>query len=327
MSRPHLSEKRSPGVNVEEYNTYLNHRIDWGSLVFTAHVCSQLPETIPTSTSNCLHYRAPPRKHQASNKHTHLSKIASEMAPPMIDPTLFDELKTKIEEDTSVRKDLDQILDDLNQQVSFTQGVLSRIHSTPRSKYATLLGQIEGGIRKEIETVGKLSAFASQYPYYKYNHKWTRMVQDAVSTVIICAWLGGMSTDSKPGEIGRLLTLEDIGQAFNVPVNLKDRDAFHITIEEYLLGLITVIDDLSRLAVNSVTLGDTSMAVKISGFIKDLHAGFQVLNLKNDILRKRVDSIKYAVKKVEDVCTICRCEIPAQEPRVRVFRWPRTLGV
>ncbi|KAK3299137.1 Translin [Chaetomium fimeti] len=239
------------------------------------------------------------------------------MAPPMIDPTLFDELKTKIEEDTSVRKDLDQILDDLNQQVSFTQGVLSRIHSTPRSKYATLLGQIEGGIRKEIETVGKLSAFASQYPYYKYNHKWTRMVQDAVSTVIICAWLGGMSTDSKPGEIGRLLTLEDIGQAFNVPVNLKDRDAFHITIEEYLLGLITVIDDLSRLAVNSVTLGDTSMAVKISGFIKDLHAGFQVLNLKNDILRKRVDSIKYAVKKVEDVVydLSLRNLIPAQEPQ------------
>jgi predicted translin family RNA/ssDNA-binding protein len=86
-----------------------------------------------------------------------------------------------------------------------------------------------------------------------------------------------------------------------VPVNLKDRDAFHITIEEYLLGLIAVIDELSRLAVNSVTLGDNAMAVQISGFIKDLHAGFQVLNLKNDILRKRVDSIKYSVKKVEDV--------------------------
>lgn len=158
------------------------------------------------------------------------------------------------------------------------------------------------------------------------------MVQDAIATVIICAWLGGMATDSKPGEVGRLLTLEDIGQAFNglspnyqplpntnllcaVPVNLKDRDAFHITIEEYLLGLISVIDDLSRLAVNSVTLGDTAMAVQISGFIKDLHAGFQVLNLKNDILRKRVDSIKYAVKKVEDVVydLSLRNLIPAQE--------------
>lgn len=68
------------------------------------------------------------------------------MAPPMIDPALFDQLKTKIEEDTSVRKELDQILDDLNQHVSFTQGLLSRIHSTPRPKcqsfppWMTLLG-------------------------------------------------------------------------------------------------------------------------------------------------------------------------------------------
>ncbi len=41
------------------------------------------------------------------------------------------------------------------------------------------------------------------------------MVQDAISTVILCAWLGGMSTEAKPGELGRLLTLEDIGATFN----------------------------------------------------------------------------------------------------------------
>ncbi|KAK4242559.1 Translin [Achaetomium macrosporum] len=236
------------------------------------------------------------------------------MAPPMIDPALFDQLKSKIEEDTNVRKELDQIIDELNQHVSYTQGVLSRIHSTPRSKYEALLGQVENGIKQEIQTVGRLSAFASQYPYYKYNHKWSRTVQDAISTVILCAWLGGMSPESKPGEVGRLLTLEDVGKAFEVPVNLKDRDAFHITIEEYLLGLIAVVDDLSRLAVNSVTLGDNAMAVQISGFVKDLHAGFQVLNLKNDTLRKRVDSIKYAVKKVEDVVydLSLRNLIPAQ---------------
>jgi hypothetical protein len=41
--------------------------------------------------------------------------------------------------------------------------------------------------------------------------------------------------------------------------------------------------------------------VQIGNFIKDLFAGFQLLNLKNDILRKRSDGIKYSVKKVEDV--------------------------
>jgi hypothetical protein len=32
---------------------------------------------------------------------------------------------------------------------------------------AALVEQVEGGIRKEIETVGRLATFASQYPYYK----------------------------------------------------------------------------------------------------------------------------------------------------------------
>lgn len=86
-----------------------------------------------------------------------------------------------------------------------------------------------------------------------------------------------------------------------VPVNLKDRDAFHITIEEYLLAVAVLADELSRLAVNSVTLGDHELAVKISSFVKDIHAGFQLLNLKNDVLRKRADGVKYSVKKVEDV--------------------------
>lgn len=51
----------------------------------------------------------------------------------------------------------------------------------------------------------------------------------------------------------------------------------------------------SRLAVNSVTLGDYTRPVQVGNFIKDLFAGFQLLNLKNDILRKRSDGIKYSV--------------------------------
>ena len=68
-----------------------------------------------------------------------------------------------------------------------------------------------------------------------------------------------------------------------------------MTIEEYLLSLILLIDELARLAINSVTLGDYQAPLRISQFVKNLHAGFQVLNLKNDILRKRSDSIKYSV--------------------------------
>lgn len=86
-----------------------------------------------------------------------------------------------------------------------------------------------------------------------------------------------------------------------MPVNLKEIDAFHLTIEEYLHALVSLIEELVRLAVNSVTLGDYQRPLQISRFVKDLHAGFQILNLKNDSLRRRSDSIKYNLKKVEDV--------------------------
>lgn len=44
-----------------------------------------------------------------------------------------------------------------------------------------------------------------------------------------------------------------------------------------------------------MTLGDYERPLQIGNFIKDLFAGFQLLNLKNDILRKRSDGIKYSV--------------------------------
>jgi predicted translin family RNA/ssDNA-binding protein len=67
------------------------------------------------------------------------------------------------------------------------------------------------------------------------------------------------------------------------------------------MALASLTDELARLAVNAVTRGDYELAVRISRFVRDIHAGFQLLNLKNDSLRKKVDGVKYAVKKVEDV--------------------------
>ena len=44
-----------------------------------------------------------------------------------------------------------------------------------------------------------------------------------------------------------------------------------------------------------MTFGDYERPIQISKFVKDLHAGFQILNLKNDSLRRRSDGIKYSV--------------------------------
>lgn len=53
--------------------------------------------------------------------------------------------------------------------------------------------------------------------------------------------------------------------------------------------------------MNAVTAGDYNRPVRIARFIADLDAGFRLLNLKNDSLRKRYDALKYDLKKVEEV--------------------------
>ncbi|OTB09049.1 hypothetical protein M426DRAFT_316342 [Hypoxylon sp. CI-4A] len=228
--------------------------------------------------------------------------MASDSPSNLIDPAIFDYLKSHGEEELQVGDKLHQITAALNRHISTCQGLLSRIHATPSSKLQPLLKQVEDeGIKPEIESVGELAKFTSNYPYYKYNGRWTRSIQNVVGTILLTGWLGGLGSESRPGELGRLLTIEEVGQILQVPVNLKDRDAFHITIEEYILALTDITEELSRLAMNSVTMGDIDLTVRISGFIKDLFAGFQLLNLKNDIVRKRVDAVKYHVKKVEDV--------------------------
>ncbi|KAL2008292.1 hypothetical protein VTN00DRAFT_8274 [Thermoascus crustaceus] len=218
----------------------------------------------------------------------------------MIDHGIFEHLQAKIDEESAVRDELHDIVQTLARRGRSTQAVLSRAHSTPADKLAPVLEDATKVILAQKEEVTRLKAVASQHPFYKYNGVWTRELQNLVFSIEFCAWLGGLS-EYKSSPSAAFMTIEEVGKFLDIPVNLKEQDAFHLTIEEYLLALISMVEELARLAVNSVTLGDYSRPVQIGNFIKDMFAGFQLLNLKNDILRKRSDGIKYSVKKVEDV--------------------------
>lgn len=84
--------------------------------------------------------------------------------------------------------------------------------------------------------------------------------------ITLCGWLGGFGK-AKEAE---LLTIEEVGMIMKgkisvffltlsrsmlkkvdrpVPVNLKEDDSFHLTIEEYLHALISLIDELVRIVM------------------------------------------------------------------------------
>lgn len=124
---------------------------------------------------------------------------------------------------------------------------------------------------------------------WQYNDLWTFTLQRSNYTVALAYWL----------TTGRLITKTESLQALGLSSVSSSR--LTLTTEEYLHSLISVINDFSRLAVNAVTMHDYVTPLRLSEFVKDLHAGFGLLNLKNDSLRKRFDSIKYDVKKIEEV--------------------------
>ena len=132
---------------------------------------------------------------------------------------------------------------------------------------------------------------------------WTNSIRTAVFAATLCHFL----TDRA------LLSLSDTAQliggkcnansdpngsplTFNFDFLVKEewKDHLILPVEDYLHGLISVVNELvsialslkqppridllqSRLAVNSVTLGNFEEPIKISIFSKDLYAGFSIV--------------------------------------------------
>lgn len=53
--------------------------------------------------------------------------------------------------------------------------------------------------------------------------------------------------------------------------------------------------------MNAVVASDLSRPARVHSFLVQLDAGFRLLMLKNDSLRRRYDALKYDLKRVEEV--------------------------
>ncbi|XP_065225581.1 translin [Planococcus citri] len=125
--------------------------------------------------------------------------------------------------------------------------------------------------------------------YYKYNDYWKIASQKLCFSIALINYL----------EKTVLISHEEVASVLGLAVN--EKEGFHLPIEDYLFGLLALVSELSRYAVNAVTNGDYEKPMQISHFVSEINAGFRLLNLKNDALRKRYDVLKYDVKKIEEV--------------------------
>lgn len=203
---------------------------------------------------------------------------------------LFGAVQASLAADQDVREDIRKVVQVLEQTAREILTLLQTVHQI--SGFKEIPNKCQKA-REHFDTVKThLAELKTKFPadqYYRFNEHWRFVLQRLIFLAAFVVYL----------ESETLVTREDVAAILGIQV--KRNKGFHLDIEDYLSGLLILANELSRLALNSVTAGDYTRPLRISSFINELDSGFRLLNLKNDSLRKRYDGLKYDVKKIEEV--------------------------
>lgn len=83
---------------------------------------------------------------------------------------------------------------------------------------------------------------------------------------------------------------------------IPSRKELDVDIDSYLLGLCDLTGELVRFAVNDVIkYKDKGLVYKVKELVESIYGEFLSFNLRNGELRKKFDSIKWNLKKLEDI--------------------------
>lgn len=194
----------------------------------------------------------------------------------------FDLVQDAFEQESARREKIREQVKDIEKSCRHISALLMLAHR-PDFNFNQVQSQILpllGSIRDGFHTISK-NIPADQF--YRYNAQFSWSIQQSCFLVAFLTYL----------QFERLVTLEEIESCLGLKVNISnDLTDFHIPLEDFLHGVVSLTAELSRLATNSATAGLFERPLKIRDFVQDLYSGFQLLNLKNDSLRKRFDSIK-----------------------------------
>ena len=206
---------------------------------------------------------------------------------------IFNSFQDYLSKEEVLREEIRAIVRDLEKSARDIMMTLQNIHNENNLEENIIVSQYCSQARELFEEVRKnyarLAEVVPKDQYYRYHDQWRFVTQKLCFLASLVIYL----------EIKVLVTKETVADVLGVKNNRLD--GFHLDLEDFLMGLLQLSAELSRFAINSVTNGDYNRPIEIARFINELNAGFRLLNLKNDSLRKRFDGLKYAVKKVEEV--------------------------
>lgn len=83
--------------------------------------------------------------------------------------------------------------------------------------------------------------------------------------------------------------------------NLISEKEIKVDSENYLLGICDLTGELARRAVFSVVKEDYKEVEKLQNFVSEIYEEFMKFDFRNGELRKKSDSIKWNLKKIEEI--------------------------
>ncbi|KAF9816934.1 hypothetical protein IEO21_03808 [Rhodonia placenta] len=206
-----------------------------------------------------------------------------------MDPHNLEYINDLLDKDAELREKIKDQVTEFDKKTRTINGMLNKIHSTPTDKIPALLDNAVPVLESCRDITAALSELIPPNQFWRWKDMWSISLRNAVFASTLIEFL----------KSGALLTLPRSAEVLGIKEEWQDR--LSLSVEDYLHALISLVNELSRLAVNAVTLGDYEQPIRISVFVKDIFAGFSMLNLKNDTLRRRYDSLKYDIKKIEEV--------------------------
>ncbi|CAA7261402.1 unnamed protein product [Cyclocybe aegerita] len=206
-----------------------------------------------------------------------------------MDSDQVEKINGLLERDVELRENIKDQVNELDKKTRTMVGLLNKIHSTPPDALPALLESVRPTLLSCRDVTGALSTIIPPNQFWRWKDMWSNSMRTAVFAAALIEYLSNRA----------LLSLSQAAELLGIKEEFSDR--MTLPVEDYLHSLISLVNELSRLAVNAVTLGNFEEPIRISMFVKDLFAGFSMLNLKNDTLRRRYDSLKYDIKKIEEV--------------------------
>lgn len=194
-----------------------------------------------------------------------------------------------LEKDVVMTEKLRDLSSELDRKTRMVVSVLNKIHSLPAQSIPDIVNSAKPLLIGCRDSIALIAEAVPEHEFWRWNHIWHKQIQAAVFCAALVEYLS----------TGKLLSISQANDVFEIRPEWQDR--FHIQAEDYLMGLISLVNELSRYSVNAVTSGNLEEPYKASAFVKNIMSGFSMLNLKNDNLRKRFDSLKYDIKKIEEV--------------------------